>query len=349
MAKRITIEMVAQKAGVSRGTVDRVINQRPHVRKDQYDKVMEAIRELGYIPKKRQAQALGIAITEKLVCRLGVVMPTRNPYYMNEVKQGIHDAQAQLVDYGVEIITEQISASPYPEEIAELMERIIARGADGMAICAMDCEQAAKKIDHLQEQGVPVITFDSDIRSGRMLFYGNDSSKTGRVAGQLMAKYVKPDRHIIVGVGNKEIPGHMSRADAFIDTMKAAGFPDRNLILIETYDDYTLTYKKVREALLADGDIAGIYMASHNLTGCMDAVRSTGKETSPIVIYTDMNERVYRYLKSGELAFCVTPNIYMMVYRTLIILKEYLIDHKVPPAREIFTDIQIVCKENADV
>ena len=50
--KKVTIAMVAEKAGVSRGTVDRVLNNRPHVSPDQRASVMEAIRELNYIPKK---------------------------------------------------------------------------------------------------------------------------------------------------------------------------------------------------------------------------------------------------------------------------------------------------------
>jgi len=46
-AKKTTIKMVAEKAGVSRETVDRVINNRSHVSSEVYEKVMKALEETG--------------------------------------------------------------------------------------------------------------------------------------------------------------------------------------------------------------------------------------------------------------------------------------------------------------
>ena len=47
MGSKPTIQTVAQMAGVSRGTVDRVLNGRAHVREDVRLRVLEAIRHAG--------------------------------------------------------------------------------------------------------------------------------------------------------------------------------------------------------------------------------------------------------------------------------------------------------------
>lgn len=345
MAKRVTIEMVAREAGVSRGTVDRVINCRPHVREDQYRKVMEAIHKLGYEPKRKQAAALGIAIGQKEVCRLGVILPSRNPWYMKEVLRGIQDAQTQLADYSVEILTEQCSSSPYPEEVIGLMDSLLERGVRGIVMCVMDFEPVARKINELSAQGIPVATFYSDVSSDRLFFLGKDTVRTSRVAGALMARYIAPGGKILIGMGNKEIREDVDRADAFINAMKPYGFTEEMFQLIETFNDYTLTYEKVRQ-VLSSGGISGIYLAHHSLTACMDAIRAEGGDQPPMVIFGDMNERVHRYLQSGELQFCVIPNIYMMGYRPLILLKEHVLDHRTPEEKELYTPTEIICREN---
>ncbi len=346
MAKRVTIEMVAREAGVSRGTVDRVINRRPHVKEEQYARVMEAIQKLGYEPKKQQAAALGLRIGQKKICRLGVVLPFRNPWYMNEIQRGIRDAQAQLADYSVEILTEQCSSSPYPDEVVGLIDSLVEKGVSGIAICAMDYEPIAKKINALSENNIPVVTFDTDIRSKRLFFLGKNIVRIGRVSGGLMAKYLLPGGHILIGIGNSEIRSHVDRAEAFISVMKSAGFTEEMFEIIETYNDYTLTYRKVSKALEKYGDIRGVYMEHHSLTGCIDAIRAADCEKPPLVIFGDMNERVTRYLKSGELMYCVAPNIYMMGYRPLIILKEFVMNHKKPDEKELHTTTEIICREN---
>ena len=49
MSSRPTIQDVARLAGVSRGTVDRVLNGRAHVREEVRLRVLDAIRQSGYI------------------------------------------------------------------------------------------------------------------------------------------------------------------------------------------------------------------------------------------------------------------------------------------------------------
>ena len=77
MARKATINMVAERAGVSRGTVDRVLNSRPHVKPDIMEKVLRAMRELNYVPPRpEQAAALGLntALIDLPTCKLGVLL-----------------------------------------------------------------------------------------------------------------------------------------------------------------------------------------------------------------------------------------------------------------------------------
>ncbi|MCD8313839.1 MAG: LacI family DNA-binding transcriptional regulator, partial [Bacteroidales bacterium] len=47
---KATINDVALKAGVSKGTVDRVLHKRGEVSPESREKVMRAIEELGFVP-----------------------------------------------------------------------------------------------------------------------------------------------------------------------------------------------------------------------------------------------------------------------------------------------------------
>lgn len=57
MSKRPTIQMVAEAAGVSRGTVDRVLNHRAHVNPEVRERVLLALKETGYILPQGKASA----------------------------------------------------------------------------------------------------------------------------------------------------------------------------------------------------------------------------------------------------------------------------------------------------
>ena len=81
MSKRPTIQMVAEAAGVSRGTVDRVLNHRAHVNPEVRERVLLALKETGYIsPREKHQQRLeGEPLT------LGVLLPNFDDHFQREV------------------------------------------------------------------------------------------------------------------------------------------------------------------------------------------------------------------------------------------------------------------------
>ena len=114
--------------------------------------------------------------------------------------------------------------------------------------------------------------------------------------------------------------------------------------MIETYNDYALTYQKIWERLERIPEIKGIYMANHSVTGCVEAVRDAGREQQIHIISHDLTDSTKRLLKTGEIDFAIAQNIYHQGYRPLIILRDYLQYEIVPSGEQ--APIEIVCSEN---
>ncbi len=67
--------MVADMAGVSRGTVDRVLNNRAHVSPEVYERVMDAIQSTGYL-SPRNAYQKTLLNQNFTPLKIGVLRPT---------------------------------------------------------------------------------------------------------------------------------------------------------------------------------------------------------------------------------------------------------------------------------
>jgi DNA-binding LacI/PurR family transcriptional regulator len=79
--RKVTISDVARRAGVSTGTVSAVLNDRSSVRADTRQRVVSAIKELGYHPSlsARQLATRSATVAGKAVCL--VIKEADNPFY----------------------------------------------------------------------------------------------------------------------------------------------------------------------------------------------------------------------------------------------------------------------------
>lgn len=369
MAKKVTISMVAERAGVSRGTVDRVLNHRPHVKPELYSRVIKAMKELEYVPLREHqnlenllpVEADGADIPEETGSsptvsdtkkerpayrRLGVVLHNESGYFKTEILRGIEAAKERLAEEGTEILVEQCE-TPMPDEAVERLEHLVQKGVKGIALCLMDHPMIVEKVNRLAYQNIPVITFNSDLtRSNRLSFVGQDPYRSGRVAGELMSKCCRPGEKILVCVGNTGFSGHRARFSGFKDRIRERGLSTEDVALVETFNDYTRTYQRVKEAMEQCPEIQGIYMANHSVSGCVQALRDLGIQKKVYVISHDLTTATLRLLENEDIDFSISQNIYMQGYQPLVMLQEYLETGEVPEYEVDKTAMEILCCEH---
>ncbi len=342
MGKRPTIQMVANHAGVSRGTVDRVLNHRSYVREDVRARVLQAVQELGYLsPHELHRQALGLTPLQ-----LGVILPNWSGYTKSEFLRGIIAARTELQEAQVDVIIRECQTD-IPGEVNEYLDDFAVQGVSGIALCALNDLSIEHKIAELDKQGIPVITFNSDLpESRRLCFIGQDYVKSGRIAGELMGKIIPKTAHILALAGNLEFYGHRSRLDGFCARLSELGFASSQITVAETYNDYHVTYRKVLDALQHPNRPDAVYMANRSVAGCVEAIRTAGLTGKVRVISHDVTKDTKALLKKGEVDLTISQDIYRQGYLPLILLRDLLRKGKQPVCEDNNTAISIICAEN---
>ena len=98
--KKVGVKDIAAKAGVSIGTVDRVLHNRGEVKEETRRMVMKIVEELGYQPNL-QAKSL----SSKKTTHIAIVFPDssdNNPYWEKPI-EGIKKAAEELASYNTQV------------------------------------------------------------------------------------------------------------------------------------------------------------------------------------------------------------------------------------------------------
>lgn len=344
MGKRPTIQMVAELAGVSRGTVDRVLNGRSYVSAQVRQRVLAAIQETGYVSyREHHQQALQSA---SALLTLGVLLPNWENQFRAEVEQGIRMAQEELEDAGVRVLVRRCRTD-LPGETLELLEELVKEGAAGLSICALNDRAVEERVAELVDAGIPCIAFNSDLPgSHRTCFVGQDVYQTGRVAAELMGKSVAAGARILATVGNQKFDGHQKRLRGFLDRMDELGFHREDILVRETFNDYGTTVQVVSAALAEYPDLAGIYMANLSVSGCAEAVRTAGRTGQVRVICHDINEGIRQLLLNGSVDYTIPQDFVQQGYAPIMLLKDLLRKGKTADFARFVSKIGILCREN---
>ncbi|MBS9335707.1 substrate-binding domain-containing protein [Fructobacillus papyrifericola] len=154
--KNATIYDVAAAVGVSLATVSRVVNGSENVRPATRDKVLSAIKELGYRPN---AVARGLA--SKKTTTVGVVMPDMTNLFYSELTRGIDDV-ANMYQYDV-LLT---NTDDDPKRALTAVRNLADKQIDGLLF--MGSQLSDEVLAAIQATDVPVVLAGS-VNHGRVL------------------------------------------------------------------------------------------------------------------------------------------------------------------------------------
>src|ERR1700757_827393 len=178
MANQPTIAQIAEAAGVSTATVDRVLNERPGVNPATVSKVREAIASLGGgAPIRGRPRS-------NSNYRFAFVLPDTRRGFFDQVDRVIAQTAGEFRHQHITEITQRLPVTDINQFAAELMKL---SDLDGIALLAPDLPPVKLAINELVRAGVHVVTFFSDVPgSMREIPIGADNRAAGRTAGLLI-------------------------------------------------------------------------------------------------------------------------------------------------------------------
>jgi LacI family transcriptional regulator len=145
---RITIVDVATEAGVSSGTVSRVINQDVHVRPETRERVLEVMQRLGYVAN-RQARSLAGGKTNTI----GVLVPDLGTEYTGVIIRGI-DMELGFTGLDLILYTTHRTASKESNYVANLAQGMV----DGLLLVLP--RSPADYVEILTDRRFPFVLID---------------------------------------------------------------------------------------------------------------------------------------------------------------------------------------------
>lgn len=335
-----TIKEIAALAGVSRGTVDRVLNNRGDVNPQTAEKILKIVRALDYKPNKA-----GIVLAaQKKNLKLGVVLlGIGNPFF-DDVLLGVHEKARELDGYNCSVLIRQTEYSP--KQQLDAIEELLAEGINGLAISPYNDDTVREKINALSGQGIPVVTLNTDIENSRRIAYvGSHFYRSGEAAAGLMHLMTTGEVHVGIVSGSQNILCHTERIAGFAHV--AASHP--NIRIVETVnnnDDDHLSHK-LTEKLLADHpEINAFYFTAGGVYGGCLAIENSGRRNDITVITNDLVPTTREYMEKGLIAATICQQPFQQGYLPLTILFACLATGETPATENNYVDVEIRIREN---
>lgn len=194
MGDRIRIKDIAAKAGVSVGTVDRVLHKRPNVSKLAKEKVEKILNEINYQPNV-YASVLAYNKTYTFYC----VLPKHtSEAYWEEIELGAIKAVELRCDFHLNIKLRHFSRL-HPETYLETCRKCLEEKPDGVILVPTTLDATKVFTDELHKRDIPFVLLDSNMPDLKPLsFYGQDSFQSGYFAAKMFMLIAQKEKSILL-------------------------------------------------------------------------------------------------------------------------------------------------------
>lgn len=336
-----TMKEIAELSGVSRGTVDRVLNHRGIVNAETEKKVLEIARLLDYQPNKA-----GIALAaQKKKLKIGVLLfGAENPFF-DEVMTGLKQKLEELSIYGCTILEKRISFD-LDSQLATIDE-LADDQIHGLILSPYDDKMIQEKIDALWDMNIPCITINTDIpNSKRIAYVGSDYYKCGQTAGGLLNLFTNGTAKVGIVTGSHNVLCHKERISGFMDLIQAHHPHIRVIDVIENNDDDYISYEVVTSLLEKHPDLSALYFTAAGVYGGCRAILNTSLQYPLKVITFDAVPSTREMIEKGIISATICQQPEEQGARSLVLLVDYLLTGKLPEQTCIYMDLSIKIKEN---
>jgi len=261
-------------------------------------------------------------------------------------RRGTEKADTEFADVTVEF---KIPADGTAAEQKRLVDDLLAKGVDGIAISPVDPNNQTQMINDVAKQAI-VFTQDSDApQSDRIAYVGTDNVAAGRQAGDLIKEAVPEGGKIMLFVGKSDARNAAERTQGIRESLQGSNI---EIIDVRTDDtDRVRAKSNVADTLVKYTDVKALVgLWSYNGPAIVNAVREGGKVGQVKIIAFDEEDETLAGVKDGSIYATVVQQPYEFGYQAIKLMSQYANGDRsgIPAGKQVFVPTLVIKREGIE-
>lgn len=347
MSSKIRIKDIAKMAGVSVGTVDRVLHGRPNISKIAREKVEKVLAQINYQPNM---YASALAYNKSYTFYL-LVPQHESEAYWEEIEEGAMKAAEVRRDFHINV--EVIYYDRFnTETFVNQVNHCLSLNPDGVIVVPAQLEITRTFTDKLHERNIPFVMLDSYMPDLQPLsFYGQDSLASGYFAAKMLMMVAYNESEIAIVKQTKDgkvVSKQQENRETGFRTYMNDHFPQIKI----TDVNLPLETGKHEYADILEDFFAQNPQVHHCITFNSKAhivgkfLLQTNRRNVQIMGY-DMVGKNAECLRQGSISFLIAQHAYMQGYACVeTLFQAIVLKMEVDPIN--YMPIELLTKENVD-
>lgn len=347
MAEKITIKDIAAFAGVSAGTVDRVLHNRPNVSAKAREKVEKALKKQNYQPN-----VYASALAYNRSYHFDMLLPRHEQVaYWEEIEEGAKMAVETRKDFNISINLYYYDRFD-DKSFVDATGKSLADNPNGVVLVPVELEVTRQFSDTLHEQHIPFVLLDSYMPDLRPLsFFGQDSFQSGYFAARMLMLIASHDKEIAlmkITKNGRVVSKQQDNREVGLRHYMKDHFPAIKIVNLELPIDGTRQqYDSQLEAFFNNHpDIHHCITLGSKAHVMGDFLLRTNRREVQIMGY-DMVKKNAECLRQGSISFLIAQHAYQQGYSSIdALFKAIVLKKKIQPVN--YMPIELLTPENVD-
>jgi LacI family transcriptional regulator len=340
--KNIRIKDIAREAGVSAGTVDRVLHSRGKVSEVALAKVMAVLNNIEYKPNPI-AQMLGAFRSYQVAALLP--NPKTDEYWSMAMK-GIAKGATEWSRYGIHVQTFGFDTKD-KASFEKAAEELFKSNPDGIITAPIFYHETLPFFESCREKGIPYVLFNTQIKEADPLaFYGQDLYQSGRVAAELLSLGHDSGEFGILHFDEDPSDSvHLLEKEKGLRNFIAEKMGPAPIHSLNRINSSDAQFKYYFQELISNPNLKGLFASTSMGTSlAAELLHQYGKNSIRLVGY-DLLEVNVQFLKSGIIDFLIHQNPTQQALLGLTCIANHLVFKKQTPALNLFA-LEIITRQN---
>lgn len=261
-------------------------------------------------------------------------------------RRGVEKADAELADVETEF---RVTADGTAAEQQRIVDDLLTKGVDGIAISPVDPQNQTALIDKAAERAL-VFTQDSDApQTARACYIGTDNLAAGRQAGQLIREAIPEGGSIMLLVGKLDARNAQERIQGINEALAGSNV---RVIDVRTDDaDDVRAKANAADTLVRYPDIKGLVgLWSYNGPAILNAVREAGKIGRVRIIAFDEADETLAGVRDGAIHATVVQQPYEFGYQAIVRMAQAVRGDRsfIPDTKQIIVPTLVVTRSNVE-